>query len=106
MPGPAHDKRHTVAALPDVALCATKRAAWLDAVFDKLVPAGNAAMSVVAGEDHDRVVGDSCLIDCPNYFARRPIGLHQEVGDGRDTALAGELLGWRNRFVRRGHREI
>ena len=82
--GPAHHRRHAIAAFPvGVLLAAERRGA--------AVGPGERLGAVVGGVDHDRVVGDAEVVELLQELADLPVMLHHAVRIDAEPGLALRL---------------
>ena len=63
-----------MAAFPNVTFVSAQFTAGEVFCLDELLPAGVVRVSVVCGEDHDRVVCDSSIVDRFDHLSDGPIG--------------------------------
>lgn len=85
--GPAGEKGHAVAALPDVGLVAAELRAGEVALFFEGGCAGLRRAAVVGGEDDERVGGEAVFVEGGEDFSDDGIGLHDKIAVGAETAL-------------------
>ena len=90
---PASQERNAVAPLPGVALGAAERAhavvpVLLGAVVDPVLDLAGDLGTVVAGEDHQGVVGQAAALQRIEYLADGPVDLDHEVAVFARPALA------------------
>ncbi len=104
--GPAHDEGHAMPAFPRVSLVTAQRAAGMVALLFEIADADVGRAAVVAGEDDERVVGGTALIECGEHAADDGIGLHDEVGVEIEPALVLPLGIHRQWRVRRGEGHV
>ena len=100
LPRPAGDERHPHAALPhrSLALAQPPGAAGVVAVAQP--------RAVVAGEDHERVVGELVLVERLQDLAHRPVDLLDHVAEQPLLALPLELVADEQRDVRHRVRDV
>ena len=79
--GPAHHRRHTVAALPIGVLLATERCG-------AAVGPGEGFGAVVGRVDHDRVLGDAKIVELAQELADLAIMLNHAVGIDAEAGYA------------------
>ena len=76
---PTCDEWDMVATIPDVGLVAPAVRTRVVPLLLKLVHANVRSATVVAGENHQCVVGNAIFIDGIEHFAQRPVGLHHKI---------------------------
>lgn len=81
-----------MASFPDVAFVAAVFSAGPMAGVDEILPTSVVGVSVVGGENDDRVIGDPGLVDGFDDLSGGPVGFHNEIGDRGDATLAGEFF--------------
>ena len=99
--GPAGEKGHAVAALPNVGLVAAELRAGEVALFFEGGCAGLRRAAVVGGEDDERVGGEAVFVEGGENFSDDGIGLHDKIAVGAEAAFALPLGRRENRCVRR-----
>ena len=89
-PGPADDERHARAAFPDRILAAAERPGRLvvaELLDGEVLVAVVEHRAVVAGEDHQRVVGQLQAVERREQLADAPVELHDRVAAGPIVVL-------------------
>ena len=103
---PAADERNPVPAIPDVRLVPTKDIVRVMPFLFQLGNPRRRRTAVVAGEDHQRVVGNPVLLQRGHDFADAGVRLHDKVGIGTDAAFRFPFLYRHDRRVRRGQGQV
>ena len=104
--GPARQERNPMAAVPNIKFTAAKMIAGK---MSQGFQGGNIChrrAAVVAGKDHEGIVGHSGLVEGGENLADAIVAFHDIVPIGTQTALAGPLRRRHERSVGRWHGEI
>ena len=104
--GPAGEKGHAVAAVPDVGLVAAELRAGEVALFFEGGCVGLRRAAVVGGEDDERVGGEAVFVEGGENVSDDGVGLHDEITVGAEAAFALPLGRRENRRVRRRERDV
>src|SRR5687768_12320907 len=89
---PTDEKRDAMATVEDVGLRPAKSRAGIVALHKKLIELRFRRTTVIAGENDQRVVGQSEPVERVQHDADTGVGLHDEVGVGIQPALALPLF--------------
>ena len=96
-----------MAAVPGVGLVAAEAGARMVSLRLQLVDADVVRAAVVAGEDDQRVVGDTVPLQGIEHLAKNVVSLHHQVGvQIVQSAAADPGFVDRQRGVRRSHRQV
>ena len=104
---PARDEGDAMAAIPGIRLVAAESGTRMVSLRLHLVDADVRRAAVVAGEDHQGIVGDAVALQGVEDLAEHVVGFHYQVGvEVVQSAAPDPAFVHRQRRVRRGHRQI
>src|SRR6187431_2882264 len=106
MAWPANDERHAVSALEDVGLRTAKDMTGAMAQLLQLGKVDERRATVVAGNNQERVVSQTIVVERLEELAQAMVVLEDKVGVVIEAALSLPILGRRDRRVGRSEREV